>query len=161
MMKLRILVGLFLIGVVNFSALAADKINVTDAYARATFAMATTGAVYLTLQNHSSEQRTLTSVSVDKSLADDAQIHTTQMMGEMVKMREVKEGVKLPSHQNVSFMPGGHHIMLLGLNRPLKEGESINLTLLFDNGATKDIRATIRKTNGKDSQAEHHSHAHH
>ncbi len=161
MMGIRTFIGLLVLGLVSFSHAASGQIKISDAYARATFSMATTGAVYLTLVNHADEVRKLTSVSVNKALADEAQIHTTQMVGEMVNMREVKEGVVLPPHQTVKLTPGGHHVMLLGLKQPLKEGEKMLLQLNFDDGSTKHVDVDVRKINGKDSTATQQSHSHH
>ncbi|NMH60118.1 copper chaperone PCu(A)C [Alteromonas ponticola] len=145
----------------SFSAWSSANIEVSDAYARATFAMATTGAVYMTLHNHSEGERTLKTVKVSESLADEAQIHTTQMVADMAKMREVKEGVKLPLHQSVEFVPGGHHIMLLGLKKPLIEGETISLTLIFDDNSSLNVEAMIRNESGETSTNGHHDHSHH
>ncbi len=136
-------------------------IKISDAHARATFALASTGAVYFTVNNSSEEPTSLIGVSVNKDLADEAQIHTTQMVGEMVKMRHVKEGIKLLAHQVVKFMPGGHHVMLLGLKKPLKDGDKIKLQLHFDNGVTKNVDVDVHNNNQSESHAGHHSQTHH
>ncbi|MCW8107990.1 copper chaperone PCu(A)C [Alteromonas ponticola] len=161
MMKLRFLAAFILLGLAKLSHASTHQIEVRDVYAKATFAMATTAAVYMTLENQSDKERQLNSVTVDKTLADEAQIHTTQMVGEMAKMREVKKGVTLPSHQAVQFMPGGHHIMLLGLKRPLKKGDSFMLTLLFDEGASHSVNVIVRKEHPVPTQSEHHHDSHH
>jgi copper(I)-binding protein len=48
----------------------------------------------------------------------------------------------------VALRPGGYHIMLMGLNGALKEGDTVPLTLRFENAdgktETQEVRATVR-----------------
>jgi len=41
--------------------------------------------------------------------------------------------------------PGGPHVMLLDLKRPLKEGDKIGLTIATDNAGTLEVAAVVRK----------------
>ena len=129
-------------------------IMVMDGYARATFAMAKTGAVYFTLHNQNNEPVTLTAVSVDSAVASDAQIHTTEMQDDVMKMREMTEGVNVDGNDMVSFKPGGYHIMLLGLSKGLEEGSNVALTLTFDKQRELHVTLPVKK----DENAGHHHH---
>ncbi|MGB2202351.1 MAG: copper chaperone PCu(A)C [Pseudooceanicola atlanticus] len=42
------------------------------------------------------------------------------------------------------FEPGGLHIMLMGLQEPLVEGDSIQLDLLFDDGGRMPVNVRVR-----------------
>lgn len=132
-----------------------STIMVMDGYARATFAMAKTGAVYFMLHNQSDADMTLTSVDVDTAIADEAQIHTTEMQGDMMKMREMKEGVTIPANDMVSFESGGYHVMLLGLKKGLEEGSEVSLTLTFDKQTTVHVVLPVKKD---ENQGHHHHH---
>ena len=58
----------------------------------------------------------------------------------VMKMKPL-DYVMIPSGGTVTMKPGGHHVMLTGLRRPLVEGESFPLTLVFDTGL--EINLTI------------------
>ena len=130
-------------------------IMVHNANARSTFAMATTAAVYLSLMNHGDTTLTLTGVSVGGDIAAEAQIHTTIMEGDMMKMRQVTDGIDIRPGDMVEFKPGGYHVMLMGLVNPLSTGNTFSLTLHF----THDITQTVEVTVGaQDKQGGHHHH---
>jgi len=120
---------------------AKGKLTVENAWARATFALAKTGAVYLSIDNQSENNLKLLSVSVDSTVASDAQLHETLMEEEMMQMREATDGFEIPSGSTLEFSPGGKHIMLMGLEKPLTTGEQFVLSLRFENN--KVIRVPI------------------
>jgi copper(I)-binding protein len=120
---------------------AEGKVTVEDAWARSTFALAKTGAVYLSIDNQSKNDLQLLSVSVDTAVASEAQIHETSMQEEMMMMREAEDGFNIPSGTSLEFLPGGKHIMLMGLEKPLETGEQFILSLIFENN--KVVRVPI------------------
>ncbi|WP_296051691.1 copper chaperone PCu(A)C [uncultured Alteromonas sp.] len=128
---------------------------VHNANARATFAMATTAAVYLTVMNHGDSALTLTSVSVADEIAGEAQIHTTVMEGDMMKMRQVTAGIDIEPGAMVEFKPGGYHVMLMGLVNPLEKGNKFSLTLHFADATTKTVEIGV---GAEGSQGGHHHH---
>jgi len=130
------------------------NVMVMNAYARATFAMAKTGAVYFTLHNHGDSDKTLTSVSVSEDVASEAQIHTTEMDGDVMKMRELTDGVTVKAGEMVSFESGGYHVMLLGLAKGLEEGSEFSLTLSFDDSSQLEVLLPVKK----DGTKGHHQH---
>ncbi|WP_334021323.1 copper chaperone PCu(A)C [Alteromonas sp. S015] len=130
-------------------------IMVMNGYARATFALAKTGAVYFTLHNHSDSDKTLTSVSVSSDVASEAQIHTTVMEEDVMKMRELTDGVKIKAGEMVSFESGGHHIMLMGLTKGLEEGSEVALILTFSDASELQVSLPVKKEAG---EAHHYHH---
>jgi hypothetical protein len=69
------------------------------------------------------------------------------MSGMVMKMRPVT-GVDIPAGQPVSLAPGGLHIMLMGLKKPLKAGEKFPLTLTFDKAGTRTVDVAVEKVGG-------------
>jgi copper(I)-binding protein len=61
-------------------------------------------------------------------VADSAELHEMAMDGAVMRMRPV-DAVDLPLGQAVELKPGGHHLMLMGLKKPLKAGSSLPLVL--------------------------------
>lgn len=152
----RIAVAATLLLVSSHSVFAHTQgMHISNVYARATFPMAATGAVYLSLMNHHNEAVTLVAIDVDSSVAQEAQIHTTVMDGDVMRMREVAEGVKIGPHGTALFAPGGMHVMLMGLTKGLNDGESFELTLTFDNHDPVTITVPVKKDN---QGSTHHHH---
>lgn len=143
--------GLVYAGAIN----AMQGVMVHNANARATFAMATTGAVYFTVMNHSEHAVTLTGVSVDSAVAAEAQLHTTVMEGDMMKMRQMTDGIDIAPGDMVEFKSGSYHVMLLGLTKPLNEGATFDITLNFANQPPVITTVTVGKGGSEHS---HHQH---
>lgn len=118
---------------------------IEDAKARATFAMAATGAVYLTLNNQNKTDDKLVAASVPETVAKSVEIHTVVMQDGMMKMRELPDGIAVKASEKAVLKPGGFHIMLMGLKSPLNAGESISLTLHFESSKVQTITVPIVK----------------
>lgn len=123
---------------------AKGRVTVENSWARATFALAKTGAVYLNIENQSRNDIKLLSVSVDSSVASEAQLHETLMQDEMMLMREAEDGFEIPAGSSLEFLPGGKHIMLLGLEKPLSTGEKFVLYLIFENNKVMRIPIEVK-----------------
>jgi len=121
-----------------------SDVNVEGAWARATFALAQTGAVYLTLNNNAQEPLTLLSAQVPSNVAEEAQLHDMNMSDGMMQMVQIQEGIEIAADDSVQFAPGGKHVMLLGLKEPLNVGGSISLTLNFVQQAPITIQVPIK-----------------
>jgi copper(I)-binding protein len=92
-----------------------------------------TGAGFMTLANPDARADAL--VGAETPLARQVQIHQSSVKDGMASMRQL-ERVPLPAGGQVTFAPGGHHLMFVGLTKPLKAGDSVPVTLTFASGAT-------------------------
>ena len=127
--------------VVASAALAqTNQLEVTNAWARATPAKAENGAAYVTIQSPTTDRL----VAVSSPVAKKAELHTMSMEGMVMKMRPLA-GLDIPAGQPVTLKPGGEHIMLEGLDAPLREGQSFPLTLTFDKAGTRTVTVAIEK----------------
>ena len=61
-----------------------------------------------------------------------AELHEMSREGDTMKMRSVAR-VDLPAGRPVELKPGGYHIMLMGVAKPLTAGARVPLTLLIEN----------------------------
>jgi len=100
-----------------------------------------TGAAYFTLTNKGQSSDALTSVSGD--VAGKVELHTMTMDGNIMRMRRV-ESLILPAGKSISVEPGGLHIMLIGLKKPLVEGETFPLHLTFAKAGGVDITVHVQ-----------------
>lgn len=128
----------------SLEAMMADAVIVSDAWARATFALAKSGAGYMYISNESTQTITLTDVKVSEALAADAQLHHTVMQDDMMQMRELSEGLSIDGGQTISFRPGGMHIMIMGLMEPLEPSQTFPLTLIFSDGSEKTAKVLVK-----------------
>lgn len=101
-------------------------LSVTNHWVRPTHAGQKVGAAYMTLKSMVSCE--LINVSAD--VADTVEIHSMTMDKGVMKMRQLKTLV-LEENKAVELAPGGFHLMLFDLNKPLNEGDKVmfNLTL--------------------------------
>ena len=118
----------------NTNNMAASA-SISNQWARATFALAKTGAAYFSISNKGESTLVLVSVSVSPNSAMSAEFHHTIIQNDMMQMQELSDGVKIQSGETLDFSPGGKHIMLMGLTGPLTKGEAIVLRLHFDDGS--------------------------
>ncbi|MFT6084816.1 MAG: copper(I)-binding protein [Glaciecola sp.] len=123
---------------------AKGKVTVENAWARATFALAKTGAVYLSIDNQSKNDIKLLSVSVDPSVASDAQLHEILMQDEMMLMREAEDGFEISAGSSLEFLTGGKHIMLVDLEKPLSRGENFVLSLIFEKNKVMRVPIEVK-----------------
>ncbi len=97
---------------------------------------------YMSITNNGTDDVTLISVSAEG--VGMAQIHeTTVDENDMASMQEIADGILIPAGETVDLMPGGLHIMLMQLENDLVEGETVAITLEFDNGTSVDFSAPI------------------
>lgn len=115
-------------------------VEVSNAWARATPGKAENGAAYLTLEAAGADRLT----DVSTPAAKKAELHQMTMDGTVMKMRQIA-GIDLPAGQPVTLKPGAMHIMLVGLNQPLKAGQSFPLTLHFAKAGTRVVNVTVEQ----------------
>lgn len=124
---------------------------VTDAWVRAAGADQTS-ALYATLCNNTGTEDSLT--GIETAVAASAELHQTTRDGEsLVSMSSIEE-LPLASGDATALAPGGAHVMLLGLNAPLKEGDSVPVTLKFKNAPPLAVDVSVRGQMRNDH--EHH-----
>lgn len=127
-----------------------DNVVVTDAWARASAMSTGDGAAYFTVANDGSTEDELTGVSVPVSVAASAQMHETMlasgdtMGGDAIMTMKEVTSVPIPAGGDVHFEPGGHHVMLIELVKPLEAGQTISLTLTFAKAGKITVDAQVR-----------------
>ena len=126
------------------AAFAADagksSIVVQHPWARASAGMAANGAAYMTITNDGSAADRL--VSASSPVCGMAQLHTHLMKGGVMEMRQIA-GVDVDPGAPTVLKPGGLHIMLMKLNKPLKEGETFPVTLTFQKAGAVTVQVAV------------------
>jgi copper(I)-binding protein len=121
------------------STAALAQVSVTEPWIRATVpAQKTTGAF---MQLKSAKAARL--VEVKSPVAGRVEIHEMAMEGQTMRMRAVT-GLDLPAGQPVNLASGGYHIMMFDLQRQLKEGEQVPLTLTVEEAGGKRENVAVQ-----------------
>lgn len=142
MTKQLSLIALFLMITAVFSACIVEQADIDSlVVSRAWVRPADeTSAAYLQITNNSRSPQQL--VGVDTAAAHTAEIHETQMDGDIMRMRPVA-AIEIPAGETVHLEPGGTHVMLMGLTSPLIVGQAIPLKLMFGSGASLEVEAVV------------------
>jgi copper(I)-binding protein len=107
-------------------------------------AVAGTNAIgYMILANHGGAADALE--KVESPLAARVEMHSSSMAGGVMSMKQESQ-VGVPAGGRVTFGPGAYHLMIIGLTRTLKAGDSVPATLSFASGAK--IRTRFAVTSG-------------
>jgi hypothetical protein len=122
------------------SAAAPAALTAQDAWIRATPGV-DVAAAYLTLHNAGTQAVVVTGVR--SPAAESAMIHETTLINGESTMRP-RESLRIAPGETVRFAPGGLHIMLHGLKRPLAVGEQVPVTVLFEGGGSVTAMARVR-----------------
>ena len=140
----------------------AGNIHVEQAQARASVGNQSNSAAFLTIENQGKADDVLQSVAAP--IADKVEIHTMTMDGDVMKMRSV-ERLEIKAGEKIEMKSGqGYHIMLMGLKKPLKAGDTFPMQLSFRKAGKVRLNVTVMESGaapkyGQDEQMhEHHHH---
>ena len=75
-------------------------------------------------------------------------MHITVREGDVMKMREVK-GFDVPAKGSFELKPGGAHLMLMELKRPIKKGERVPLTLKLEKGGELKVELVAEEAGAR------------
>jgi copper(I)-binding protein len=105
----------------------AHEVQVNQVWARATVAGQKSAGVFMEILT----SRDAMFVKVHTPWAKKAELHEMKMEGDVMKMRPVKH-ILLQANTPTVLKPGGLHVMLLDLKKPLKVGDKLPLKLTFE-----------------------------
>lgn len=140
-MKLRFLSGAFALAL-SATAAFADGIMVSDPYARTSTMMSKSGAAFMVLMNHTHTDDTLIAARSDVAERVELHTHIADENGVM-KMREVEGGIPVAAHGETALERGGLHVMFLGLNRSLEQGDMIDVVLVFEHAGEVAVQIPV------------------
>jgi len=129
-------------------------VKVTNPWVRVTAPSQTNDAAYMTISSASGD--TLVKASVPTSVAKQTEMHkTTGSMGSggsgmssghsMTGMKPVSS-IAIPAGKAVQLKPGGYHVMLIGLAKPVSAGQTVPVTLTFQKAGTVTVDAQARES---------------
>lgn len=96
---------------------------------------------FLTIMNTGDSDYRL--VAASSPVAERVELHTMTMDGDVMRMRELEDGIALPAGEMVELAPGGLHVMFIGLSGPFVAGEEVQVTLTFEGGLSQDLTLPV------------------
>lgn len=123
-----------------------NGVAVSQAWARATPGGVRTGGAYLQITASSAAGDRL--VDARSDAAERVELHTHVHENGVMKMRRV-EAIEVPAGETVMLAPGGYHLMLMNLKQPLREGDTLDLTLVFEKAGDVEVTATVEPIGAK------------
>lgn len=122
-------------------------LSITGGFARATLPNAPVGGGFMTIANSGSGDDRL--VAATAAFAGHVEIHEMAMDGDVMRMRELAQGLPVPAGDTVELKPGGFHLMFMDLKGALVEGDSVTITLRFEMAGEVDVPLSIGAMNAK------------
>ena len=97
---------------------------------------------FMLLRNTGATDRQL--IKAASPIAGVVELHTHLNENGVMKMREVAS-IEVKAHGQTELKPGSYHVMLIELKESLKEGDTVPITLRFDDGSSRTVLAPVRK----------------
>lgn len=120
----------------------ADTMKVSDAFVREVPPGSPTTAALMTLHNTSDAPVRL--IDADNDLTPHTELHNHVVIDGVMQMRQI-EHIEVPASSDVTLATGGLHLMLIGLESTVRQGDEVVLTLNFDNGDSVELTAPVRQ----------------
>jgi len=155
MIKKLIAIFSLLFATLSFSGCAPEATNelpktsivIEDAWVRASEYSAKAGGmtgIFAKITNNSDKTITLVGGSTDAAMM----VQTHEVVNGM--MQEKKGGIEILAGQTVTLEPGGLHIMLMNLAKPIVVGDKIEYTFKFEGAEEQTFTLTAKESEGGD-----------
>ncbi len=118
---------------------------ISSPWVRAMLPGQATGGGYLTIENTGSEADTL--VSVTSPNASLVETHQMSMDENVMKMRQITDGLEIPAGGKVELSPGGLHLMFKQVKIPFKVADTVKVTLQFTKAGKIDVEMPVAFAN--------------
>jgi copper(I)-binding protein len=158
MRKAALAFAVTVVSVVGLAGNAWSQVTVSDAWVRGTVKGQTATGAFMSLKSPAD----VVLKRAESSVADKVEIHEMKMDGNVMRMKAVPQ-LELPAGKTVDLGPGGYHVMLTGLKKPLAKGDKVALKLHFEGRDKKaqvvEVQAEVRDlaatAAGKDAKPAH------
>jgi len=135
-MKHWIILGLLAIGA---AASAQTTVKVEDAWVRGTVAAQKATGAFMRITPSANARL----VAAESPVAGVTEIHEMTMDKDVMKMRAIP-GLDLAAGRVTELKPGGYHVMLMDLKQPVQAGQTVPITLVFEDSAKQRFSQTVQ-----------------
>jgi periplasmic copper chaperone A len=131
---------------------AEPSLKIFDVWAKTTVPGASVSAAYM----HIKSGKPLKLVKAESPLTPTVEIHAMKMKDGVMEMKAV-EAIDIPANKLVDLKPGGLHIMLIKINKPIKKGDKVPLKLTFERADKSQFTLEV-SAEGKERDSHSHKH---
>ncbi|MFG1651505.1 copper chaperone PCu(A)C [Micromonospora sp. NPDC049275] len=122
---------------------AAGVVTIRDPWVKAADKGMT--AAFGTLVNDGDTDVTVTGATTSLS---SMELHEMAMKDGKMVMRQKQGGIVIKAGSTHALEPGGDHLMLMNLTKPVRAGDELTFTLTFADGRTQQFRAVAKPFTG-------------
>ena len=157
-MKLKnLIIALAVAALLPFTAAAHNHANLELAHSwikQPIPGMQMTGG-FITITNNGANDEQF--IAVHSDIANKVELHTMVMVDGVMKMRAVENGWSIPAGETKALKPGSDHIMFIGLQQHIKEGDTITLQLEFKHAGKIEHSFKVQASGamGEDMSSQH------
>ena len=116
-------------------------LQIEHAYIRAMPPGQIVSAAYMQIRNASEQDIELLGGEGEGGLR--VEVHTHELEGGIMRMRKLS-ALKLPAKKSVELKPGGIHLMVFGIRKPLREGDHASIRLRFADGREQSLMLPVK-----------------
>jgi periplasmic copper chaperone A len=121
-------------------------LHVRHPWTRATAAGDKFAVAYIEIRNSGRQPDRV--VGVSTPAADRVELHSTKRGGDSAKTRKVTS-FEVPARWRLLLSPGGSHLALVGLRKPLVKGHRIPLSLRFERAGELKVELEVQAAGSK------------
>jgi copper(I)-binding protein len=123
----------------SFVTVEVEGIVLSNFRARASIGQMKNSGAYGDIQSNTNDRL----IRASSSVAAVVELHEHINDDGIMRMREVEGGLVLKANQSMIMKPGGYHIMLISLHKPLKDGDLMDLLLQFESGKLIELSIPV------------------
>ena len=146
---------LALVGPAASHDFTAGTIEIGHPWSRPTPPSAPVASGYMTLTNSGAEADRL--VEISSPLSERAEIHRSTIEDGVASMRPL-DGLPLEPGRTVDFAAEKLHIMFIGPERQMKDGDRFPATLVFEKAGAVEIEFVVQRRAGEAAPENHSRH---
>ncbi len=121
----------------GFDTVTLGDLELSGGFTKAMLPGQPVGGGFITITNKGAEDDVL--VSATSPNAGEVQLHEMAMVNDVMKMRQLPDGIKVPAGQSVELKPGGLHLMFFKISEPFRDGATVPVTLTFQKAGKVDV----------------------
>ncbi|MGO6994938.1 copper chaperone PCu(A)C [Rhizobium leguminosarum] len=125
----------------------AGELEVSGGFAKAMLPGQPVGGGFFTVKNNGQTDDRL--VSVSSPAAGEVQIHEMVTKDNVMRMRQLKDGIAIAAGETVKLKPGNLHLMFQKVKTPFKQGDTVPVTLIFEKAGKVDLVLQVLSAQGK------------
>ncbi|MFI7220262.1 copper chaperone PCu(A)C [Micromonospora maritima] len=122
---------------------AAGVLGISDPWVKAADKGMT--AAFGTLVNDGDADVTITKAATEVS---PMELHEMTMKDGKMVMQPKEGGIVVKAHSRATLEPGGDHLMLMNISKPVRAGDELSFTLTFADGRTQTFTAVAKPFTG-------------